>query len=126
MVSILAGTFGCKNNCLEYIGIPGPLRNINSIPMSFVKGAEALESFKNTIPSGQDKYLVDQIFLAQYVYNYVINNTMVHCSHNAYEPFAKKIDPVETGFVGEVITECPRAAEIMKDTETKFERVGAY
>jgi hypothetical protein len=51
---------------------------------------------------------------------------MLHCSHNAYEPFAKKIDPVETGFVGEVVTECPRAAEIMEDSETKFERVGAY
>jgi len=126
MVPILAGTFGCKNKCLEYIGISGPLRNINSVPVSFVKGSEALDSFKNTIPPGQDKYLVDQIFLAQYVYNYVINNTMVHCSHNAYEPFAIKIDPVETGFVGEVITKCSRAAEIMGDTENNFERVGAY
>src|SRR6056300_1125560 len=99
MVPILAGTFGCRNNCLEYIGISGPLRNINAVPISFVKGEEALRSFKDTIP---------------------------HCSHNAYEPFAKRIDPVETGFVGEVVTECPQAAEIMKDTETKFERVGAY
>jgi len=126
MVPILAGTFGCKNNCLEYIGIPGPLRNINSVPVSFVKGYEVLDLFKNTIPLGQDKYLVDQIFLAQYVYNYVINNTMIHCSHNAYEPFSIKIDPVETGFVGEVITKCARAAEIMRDTENEFERVGAY
>jgi hypothetical protein len=51
---------------------------------------------------------------------------MIHCSHNAYEPFAKQIDPIETGFVGEVITDCPRAAEIMGDTEKKFDRVGAY
>jgi hypothetical protein len=126
MVPILAGTFGCRNNCLEYIGIPGPLRNINSIPMSFVKGSEALDSFKNTIPPSQDKYLVDQIFLAQYVYNYVINNTIIHCAYNAYEPFAIKIDPVETGFVGEVFTNCSRAAEIMGDNEKEFERVGAY
>ena len=126
MVPILAGTFGCKNNCLEYIGISGPLRNINSVPISFVKGLEILEAFKKNIPPGQDKYLVDQIFLAQYVYNYIISNTMLHCSHNPYEPFAIKIDPVETGFVGEVVTKCLRAAEIMEDTENEFERVGAY
>jgi hypothetical protein len=51
---------------------------------------------------------------------------MLHCSHNAYEPFAKKIDPVETGFVGEVVTNCQRASEIMNDTQSDFERVGAY
>lgn len=125
-VPILAGTFGCKNNCLEYIGIPGQSRNINSVPILFIKGSDILDAFKRDIPPGQDKYLVDQIFLAQYVYNYVISNTMVHCSHNAYEPFANVIDQIETGFVGEVVTDCPRAAEIMNDKETKFERVGAY
>jgi len=125
-VPILAGTFGCKNNCLEYIGIPGQLRNINSVPILFIKGSDILDAFKRDIPPGQDKYLVDQIFLAQYVYTYVISNTMVHCSHNAYEPFANVIDQIETGFVGEVVTDCPRAAEIMNDKETNFERVGAY
>jgi hypothetical protein len=60
------------------------------------------------------------------VYPYVANKSMVHCSHNAYEPFAKKLDPVDTGFIVEVVTDCPRAAEIMSDSETHFERVGAY
>ena len=126
MVSILAGTFGSRNNCLEYIGLPTQLRNINSVPMNYMNGLELFNSFRDNIPNIQDKYLVDQIFLAQYVYKYIIGSTMIHCSHNGYEPFAKQIDPVETGFVGEVITECPRAAEIMGDTEKKFDRVGAY
>lgn len=126
MVPIMAGTFGSRNNCLEYIGIPDQLVNINRIPMNYVMGRELFESFKCGIPSERNKYLVDQIFLAQYVYNFIISNSIVHCSHNAYEPFAKKVYPVETGFVGEVVTDCPRAAEIMGDSETKFERVGAY
>ena len=51
---------------------------------------------------------------------------MIHCSHNPYEPFAKVIDQVENGFVGEVVTDCSRASEIMGDTENNFERVAAY
>ena len=94
--------------------------------MNYINGLELFNSFRDNIPNTQDKYLVDQIFLAQYVYKYIIGSTTIHCSHNGYEPFAKQIDPVETGFVGEVITECPRAAEIMGDTEKKFDRVGAY
>lgn len=125
-VPILAGAFGCRNNCLNYIGIATPLTNINSVPISFMKGDELLKLFKSTIPLNQDKYLVDQIFLAQYVYNYIISNTLIHCAYNNYEPNVKMINPVDTGFVGEVVTECPRAAKIMGDTETNFERVGAY
>ena len=126
MVPIMAGAFGCRNNCLEYVGLPTQVININQAPMNYMKGFDLLTSFRNGIPHDRDKYLVDQIYLAQYIYRYVINNSIVHCSHNAYEPFAKRIHPVETGFVGEVVTECPRAAEIMGDSETKFERVGAY
>jgi hypothetical protein len=126
MVPILAGTFGCRNNCLEYIGIPGPLRNINSIPCHYVKGRELMEEFIEMQVGDRDKYLVDQIFLAYYVYNHISSSMMVHCSHNAYEPFSTKINEVEKGFVGEVVTDCPRASEIMGDSENTFERVGAY
>lgn len=126
MVPIMAGAFGCRNNCLEYVGIPMSLININSVPMKYVGGLELLNEFIKGIPMDRNKYLVDQIFLAQYVYIYVISTAIVHCSHNAYEPFANKIAPTETGFVGEVVTACPRAAEIMGDTENEFERVGAY
>ena len=126
MVPILAGTFGCRNNCLEHIGIPGPLRNINSIPCHYVHGPELMEEFIKMQVGDRDKYLVDQIFLAYYVYNHINSNMMVHCSHNAYEPFALKIEPTEKGFVGEVVTECSRASEIMKDSENTFERIGAY
>jgi len=126
MVPIMAGAFGCRNNCLEYVGLPTQLVNINQTPMNYMRGSDLLTSFKDGIPHDRDKYLVDQIFLAQYIYRYVINNSIIHCSHNAYEPFAKSIEPTEDGFIGEVVTSCPRAAEIMRDTETKFERVGAY
>jgi hypothetical protein len=126
MVPILAGTFGCRNNCLEYVGIPTGTININEAPLQFVPGLALMNAFLRDLLEHRNEYIVDQIFLAQYIYKYVINKTMVHCSHNAYEPFAKRISPVETGFVGEVVTECPRAAEIMGDSETKFERIGAY
>jgi hypothetical protein len=126
MVPILAGTFGCRNNCLEYVGIPGPLRNINSVPTKYVGGNELLGEFTKTYTVDRDAYLIDQIFLAYYVYNFINCNAMIHCSHNAYEPFAISVDPVEHGFVGEVVTDCPRAAEIMGDKDTSFERVGAY
>ena len=82
--------------------------------------------FLKDLSKDRDVYIVDQLFLAQYVYKYVINKSMVHCSHNAYEPFAKRLNPIETGFMGEVVTDCPRASEIMGDKETSFERKGAY
>ena len=126
MVPILAGTFGCRNNCLEYVGIPSPLRNINSVPTKYVRGNELLDEFTKTYTGDRDAYLIDQIFLAYYVYNFINCNALIHCSHNAYEPFAISVDPVEHGFVGEVVTDCPRAAEIMGDKDTSFERVGAY
>jgi len=127
MVPILAGTFGCRNNCLERIGISIPLHNINAIPCKYIKGLEMMQTYLERVAHvKRDTYLVDQIFLAQYVYNWVNCTTMFHCSHNAYEPFAISIDPVEHGFVGEVVTDCPRASEIMGDKDTSFERVGAY
>lgn len=126
MVPILAGTFGCRNNCLEYIGIPGPMRNINTVPIKYINGRELLNDYMITQNGDRDVYLIDQIFLAYYVYNFIISNTLVHCAYNAYEPFAVKLEPTVTGFVGEVVTECPRAAKIMGDAEYSFERVAAY
>ncbi len=126
MVPILAGTFGCRNNCLEYIGIPAPLRNINSIPTQYIEGKSLMDEFIQKYTGDRDTYLIDQIFLAYYVYNHINSNAMIHCSHNAYEPFALKIDQVDEGFVGEVVTNSPRAAQIMDDNESNFERVAAY
>ena len=126
MVPILAGTFGCRNNCLEYIGVPSGARNINQCPLQFVPGLEFMRSFLQNLPQERDVYIVDQMFLFAYVYPYVANKSMIHCSHNAYEPFALKIDHVDEGFVGEVVTNSPRAAQIMDDNESNFERVAAY
>ena len=121
-----AGAFGMRNNCLEYVGIPTGTTSVNEAPLQFVPGLALMNAFLRDLLEHRNEYIVDQIFLAQYIYKYIANKSMVHCSHNAYEPFAKRIHPVETGFVGEVVTECPRAAEIMGDSETTFERVGAY
>lgn len=126
MVPIMACSFGCRNNCLEYIGVPETLRNINSIPCQYVKGLELMKRFIEMHTGDRDAYLIDQIFLALYVYNHINSNMMIHCSHNAYEPFAKRIEPVEKGFVGEVVIECPRAAKIMGDSEITFERIASY
>jgi hypothetical protein len=85
-----------------------------------------MDEFIQKYTGDRDTYLIDQIFLAYYVYNHINSNVLIHCSHNAYEPFALKIDQVEEGFVGEVVTDSPRAAQIMDDPESKFERVAAY
>ena len=123
---IMGGCFGVKNNCMEYIGVPIGARNVNHPPLMFIPGLELMNNFRDNLPENRDVYVVDQMFLFQYVYPYVANKSMVHCSHNAYEPFAKKLEPIDYSFIGEVVTECPRAAEIMGDTENNFERVGAY
>jgi hypothetical protein len=123
---ICAGLFGCRNNCLDYVGIPNGARNVNDPPLKFVRGLELMHSFIENLPSERDVYIVDQMFLFAYVYPYIVNKSMVHCSYNAYEPFSNRINPIDTGFMGEVVTNCPRAAEIMGDCESNFERIGAY
>jgi hypothetical protein len=123
---ILAGMFGCRNNCLEYIGVSTGAKNVNQPPLQFIPGLDLMKHFLENLPEHRDVYIVDQMFLFGYVYPYIANKSMIHCSYNAYEPFAIKLEPVDTGFLGEVITKCPRAAEIMGDTEYEFERVGAY
>jgi hypothetical protein len=122
---IIGGAFGCRNNCLAYIGIPTHARDINHPPLQFIDGLELMNNFRENLPESRDVYAVDQMFLFAYVYPYIANKSMIHCSHNAYEPFARKMEPVETGFIVQVVTECPRAAKIMNDTETNFERQAA-
>lgn len=126
VVPILGGTSGCRNNCLEYITGPNGNRNINGCPLHFENGSEFMHRFISSLPTERDLYNIDQIFLAQYIYPCIIGNTFVHCSHNAYEPFAKKLEPVDSGFVGEVIAKCSRAAAIMNDTSDTFVREPMY
>jgi len=45
---------------------------------------------------------------------------------NTYEPFAKIIETRDTGFVGDIVTECPFASQIMGDERTVFIREPAY
>ena len=45
---------------------------------------------------------------------------------SAYEPFAKIIETRGTGFMGEIVTECPLASQIMGDERTVFIREPAY
>lgn len=123
---IIAGAFGVKNNCLEYITVPTGSRNINEPPLAFIPGSELMKLYLENLPKERDVYIVDQMFLYSYVYPFIVNKSMIHCSYNAYEPFAKKLDPVETGFIVEIIKDCPRAAKIMGDDNTTFERVAVY
>ena len=125
-VPILGGTMGCRNNCLKYIGTPSGLRNVNAPPIQFNDGLAFMQNFYRNVPLPRDAYNLDQIFLYTYVYPVVAYNCVVHCSHNAYEPFAKRIEPVDTGFVGEVVEECPEAAKIFGDTESSFKRIAAF
>jgi len=125
-VPILGGTMGCRNNCLEYIGTPSGLRDVNSPPIEFQDGLSFMKNFRENIPPTRDMYNLDQIFLYHYVYPVVCYRAMIHASYNAYEKFAKRVDPVEKGFVGEVVESCPEAAMIFGDTETSFTRVAAF
>lgn len=125
-VPILGGTMGCRNNCLRYIGTPTGLRDVNAPPTIFQDGLSFMKNFYENIPLPTDRYNLDQIFLYTYVYPVVCYRCMIHCSHNAYEPFAKRIEPVDTGFVGEVVEECPEAAKIFGDTESSFTRVAQF
>jgi hypothetical protein len=45
---------------------------------------------------------------------------------NTYEPFAKIIETMVTAFIGEIVTECPLASQIMGDERTVFIREPAY
>ena len=121
-VPILGGTSGCRNNCLKYIGILNGNRNVNAPPMNFIKGVDLMNNFRYNSPDG---YNVDQMFLFQFVYPYIVGNSMIHCVYDR-EPFAIKTDVLETGFIGEIIYDCKRASEIMGDTTTSFKREGAY
>lgn len=125
-VPILAGTLGCRNNCLEYIGVPNGNRNINGCQFQFENGAQFMKRFVASIHSDMDRYMIDQIFLAQFMYPYVISKTFVHASHNAYEPFAVQIPHVNTGFVGEIVTVCPQASALLGDDEDAFVRQPQY
>jgi hypothetical protein len=125
-VPILGGTMGCRNNCLEYIGRPTGLRDVNAPPLEFQEGLSFMREFVAQVPPSRDMYNLDQIFLYHYVYPQVATRAMIHASHNAYEKFAKRVEPKDTGFVGEVVEECPEAAKIFNDVDVSFTRLPQF
>jgi hypothetical protein len=126
-VPIMGCSGGCRNNCLEYMHAKSNANNVNECPLVFFKSEDFLKDFLKNMPSDADKYNIDQIFLYHYVYPLIVGNLMVHSvAKNAYEPFAKVIEPVEKGFVGSIVTECKEASKIFGDDQTDFERVAAY
>ena len=125
-VPILGGTMGCRNNCLRYIGTPTGLRDVNAPPLQFNEGLAFMRNFYTNVPLPRDMYNLDQIFLYTYVYPIASYQAMIHCSHNAYESFATRIEPVDVGFVGEVVNDCPEAAKIFEDEATTFERIPEF
>ena len=127
LVSIMAGAFGCRNNACKYLSFPNASSNYNMCPLDFVEGKHVFDTFIRQLHENDDYYMIDQKFLYHCVYPHVIIRSMVHTSHNAYEPFAKQFPETSyTGFIGEVVTSTPDASKIFKDTETEFERVGHY
>jgi hypothetical protein len=125
-VPILGGTMGCRNNCLEYIGRPTGLRDVNAPPLEFQEGLSFMREFVAQVPPSRDMYNLDQIFLYHYVYPQVATRAMIHASHNAYEKFAKRVEPKDTGFVGEVVEECAEAANIFNDVDVSFTRLPQF
>ena len=125
-VPIIGGAFGCRNNCIEYITSPTGLRDVNLPPLQFNDGLSFMRAFVAQVPPPRDAYNIDQIFLYHYVYPQVATRAMIHASHNAYEPFAKRIEPVDTGYCVEIQTECPEAAKIFNDTDVSFTRLAQF
>lgn len=126
-VPIIAGSFGCRNNACKYLPFPNTSDNYNMCPLDFVYGKHVFDTFVNQLRDADDYYMIDQKFLYHYIYPRVVLQSMVHASHNAYEPFAKQFpDTLYKGFVVEVITSTPNASVIFNDTENVFERVGHY
>jgi hypothetical protein len=127
LVPIVGGAFGCRDNACKYLPFPNNSGNYNVCPFDFVEGKHVLDKFVNSIDDTNDYYMMDQKFLYHYVYPHVVLQSMVHASHNAYEPFAKQFpDTSYTGVVVGIITSAPDASIIFNDTETDFERVGYY
>lgn len=123
-VPILGGALGSRNNLLKWIPIRNGNKNVNGPQFVFMDGLELMNRFIEQNQNGQ--YCTDQIFLCSFVYPYILNNSVIYTSHNSFEPFCKHIDPVETGFMGEIIEECPRAAEIFGEKHTYFKREAQY
>ena len=124
-VPILAGAFGVRNNCLKYLMSPNGNRSINGSRFNYMKGLDFMNKFIE-LNRTNDRYLIDQIFLAEHVYQYVHMNCFFHTSNNSFEPQCVKTKHVETGYVGEIIYCTPNASKIFKDPETIFERKGDY
>lgn len=118
---ILAGMFGVRNKIMKYFGQLTNTNNINSPPLTFIEGKHYFIGFLRNIKKEDDKYLIDQKFLAT-LYPHIVSQAFVHCSHNKYEPFAKDIDSLEEGFIGEVVYSAPNACAIFGDDEKTFER----
>jgi hypothetical protein len=126
-VAILGGTCGCRNNLLEYIHVSSGLNNVNASCRTFVSSKDFLNGYIGQVPSKHDKYNIDQLFLYQYIYPIVASSLFVHSvKESAYEPFAKIIETMVTAFIGEIVTECPLASQIMGDERTVFIREPAY
>lgn len=123
-VPIMAGMFGMRNNCLNLIPLKNKNTNINGPQYDFIPGDKCMELFIQ-----QNKnigYNVDQIFLGLLFYPMIVMNSFIHTSHNDFEPFCVKIEPVEVGFCGEVICETPNASKIFNDSTKSFIREGVY
>ena len=119
---ILAGTFGSRNKLLKYLPNNLNQQDINKPPCEFVEGKHVFINYLTNITPETDNYIVDQRFLA-FLYPLIVCRAFVHCSDNKYEPFAKDIEKVEIGFVGEVIYTAPNAAKIFgEDENTEFVR----
>lgn len=123
-VPIMGGAFGSRNNLLKWIPIRNGNKNVNGPQFVFMDGLELMKKFIEQNQNGQ--YCIDQIFLCSFVYPYILYNSVIYTSHNSFEPFCKHIEPVETGFMGEVIEECPISSKIFGEETDVFERVAKY
>lgn len=126
-VPIVGCSAGCRNSLLEYIHVSSGLNDVNAPCRTFISSEYFLNGYIGQLPSKHDKYNIDQLFLYQYIYPIVASSLFVHSvKESAYEPFAKVIETKVTAYMGEIVTECPKASEIMGDDNTTFERVAAY
>lgn len=122
-VPIMGGFFGVRNNVLDYILTPNGGTSINAVNFNFIKGKDIFQQIVNSISDSSNRYNIDQIFLARFIYPHVALRSMIHASHNKYEPFVISISIEEVNFCGSIVTDTPIASKIFNDPDVSFSRV---
>jgi hypothetical protein len=102
---IMGGMWGCKNGIL------------NTLLGEF-------HTFLETFNRSEDKYNLDQLWLAEKIYPFVYDSAMIHASYHKYEEKARNFPPSSyKDFVGNVIYYSPTARKFLGEENKQLTRI---